>query len=616
MISLAYLDPLPDPDRNIVIQVEQRVNQKCGCNGCCDDCDDGKKCVIPFGPPPLIGEILGKCSSSKLNEECQKQKDCSKSGSGEDCYCCPEPIPTTPVPATTAVPITTAPPQTSAPPHPTTTVAPTTTTAPACTCNIAGKSYGCSTSFSKNCLRFNCDADGQWTTLGQYNSDCGKCQFNNDPHFTIFGGITFDWHGHSSYVISQETCVDCPDTFVNSYFYDCTSGWPWATCVHTVYFQPEPGTFVEIVKADPIEDSQIIIDGHSQKLSADELTVLEGPDGVQHPAFGLLKDGCIHVFGVKDEGYVVKICYWSAQVLAYPTLKTKTCGLCGQWAADSNDDLKLRDGTIIPPPTDVDVDPIYGEDWETKNCNGKETLSSKRHKRSVENTACNATDEEKEKYKENCKDLGDDFPELVAECALDQCVAARSGDETLMAQWVSNSKLNVQEAKQQQENTIVYPPEVDEHKVCKVLIGEKYHFFNCKFTFSEANSTCVDSGCSLATPYTKEEFSAFNEVMPKAAEFWVGIEAGEIDSTNWYWMTSPPNKTEAYQWNKQTFPTVTAKKSCASLYRGAGLLNQSCNSKFFFACECEAVIEPRMRSHTPTKTDVNFPSLLGAGRNI
>ena len=85
------------------------------------------------------------------------------------------------------------------------------------------------------------------------------CSFNNDPHFTTFDKVVFDWHGHSTYVISQVGCKDCPDTYVASLFQDCEFGLTWATCVHTVYFQPEPNTIITVVKANPLSSSQVNI---------------------------------------------------------------------------------------------------------------------------------------------------------------------------------------------------------------------------------------------------------------------------------------------------------------------------------------------------------------------
>ena len=87
----------------------------------------------------------------------------------------------------------------------------------------------------------------------------GECSANNDPHFTTFDNIRFDWHGHYTYVISQEGCELCPDSFVYSLLVDCAGGAPWATCVHTVYFQPEPNTTIQIVKADPLRNSYVSI---------------------------------------------------------------------------------------------------------------------------------------------------------------------------------------------------------------------------------------------------------------------------------------------------------------------------------------------------------------------
>ena len=107
----------------------------------------------------------------------------------------------------------------------------------------------------------------------------GECSANNDPHFETFDKILFDWHGHYTYVLSQEGCDRCPDSFVYSLLVDCATGSPWATCVQTVYFQPEPNTTIQIVKADQIIKSnvsicyikllQICIGSHANKIKDD-----------------------------------------------------------------------------------------------------------------------------------------------------------------------------------------------------------------------------------------------------------------------------------------------------------------------------------------------------------
>ena len=54
---------------------------------------------------------------------------------------------------------------------------------------------------------------------------------------------------------------------------------------------------------------QITIDDYSQTLhnNADgELTVLKGNNSTEVPAFGWMKDDCIHIMGFEDEGYLVR----------------------------------------------------------------------------------------------------------------------------------------------------------------------------------------------------------------------------------------------------------------------------------------------------------------------
>merc|ERR1711970_1545642 len=74
-------------------------------------------------------------------------------------------------------------------------------------CIIGGQFYDPGTEFNEHCMKFKCD-NGKWKTTNKYNGECGKCMFNNDPHFTTFDKEKFDWHGHDTYIISQEGCED------------------------------------------------------------------------------------------------------------------------------------------------------------------------------------------------------------------------------------------------------------------------------------------------------------------------------------------------------------------------------------------------------------------------
>ncbi|CAL4229916.1 unnamed protein product, partial [Meganyctiphanes norvegica] len=240
-------------------------------------------------------------------------------------------------------------------------------------CTLGELRYESGTEFNKNCMKYFCK-NGKWYTSNQYNAACGVSSFNDDPHFTTFDGILFDWHGHSIYVMSQTGHDLCPETFVYSLFSSC-SGISHVTCFHTVYFQPEPNTTnIEIVKAYPLFNSQITINGYTQYINDNpngELTLLKGDNGTDYPAFAWMTDGCLHVMGYKTEGYLVKICQWGVTVFTYPTMKQNLGGLLGNWDNDTSNDLRFRNGTIMDPPQQIWsnwcdrlIDPIYGNDWK------------------------------------------------------------------------------------------------------------------------------------------------------------------------------------------------------------------------------------------------------------
>ncbi|CAL4062650.1 unnamed protein product, partial [Meganyctiphanes norvegica] len=317
-------------------------------------------------------------------------------------------------------------------------------------CYIDDTEYVQGTEWVENCMTYYCK-NGKFYSTNSYNGDCGYCDANNDPHFKTFDGITYDWHGHSTYVVTQYGSEDCPDMFVNSQFTRCTSGMPHATCVHIIYIQPLKGTLIKVVKHERLTDSEVHIDGYSQKVSVTgdgELQILKGPNDKEYPAFAYFFNDCLHIQGFKVSGYLLKICHWSMKVFAHPTLANNLYGLCGDWNRETSGDLKLRDGTIITPPGGGwwgnNVNSAFGEDWEIKSCT--ETTGITVGGFTVIDNPCEATEQEKIDYHAGCTNEltpanqgldNNKLQTLIADCAFDQCIAAQTGNETIINAWLT-----------------------------------------------------------------------------------------------------------------------------------------------------------------------------------
>ncbi|CAL4111585.1 unnamed protein product, partial [Meganyctiphanes norvegica] len=243
-------------------------------------------------------------------------------------------------------------------------------------CYIDGKSYENEQKWEKGCISYHCK-DGKFYSNDLYNRDCGHCSAKNDPHFTTYDGTTYDWHGHNTYVISQEGSKSCPHHYVNSKFKSCSTGLAGATCLAEIYFQPFNGLEIKIIKAElphHLKFSEIYVNGFKQFIAVKpkgELQILKGPHK-EFPVFGWFIGDCIHIMGFNTDGLMIKVCEWYMNVYAHPSLASNLYGLCGDWDGTKSGDLKLRDHSIINPPgggffgffASKNVDQNFGKDWE------------------------------------------------------------------------------------------------------------------------------------------------------------------------------------------------------------------------------------------------------------
>ncbi|CAL4059577.1 unnamed protein product, partial [Meganyctiphanes norvegica] len=339
-------------------------------------------------------------------------------------------------------------------------------------CFVGGKKYSSGTKWEDNCMSFYCEK-GIFYTTNKYNSHCSACTAKNDPHFETFDGVLYDWHGHSTYILSQEGNEDCPDTFVSSKFQPCAVGLPGATCLHTVYMQFTQHVFIEVKVEDNMLNAQIIIDGVPQQIVTEfenEIQLLHDfdlKDG-ENAVFGWMKDNCLHIIGIKNKGYLIKICKWEMKVFAHPSKANKLHGLCGDFNGESSHDLKLRNGDLINPPVNcffcfanMNIDSTFGRDWEIKECDVVTNFTTGAIVDPV--SLCDVDEMTLEGYFTTCNDtlvFGDHLStaaknKILADCAFDQCIAAN--DETVANEWLAECQVIVTNQEVEVQNTVVVP---------------------------------------------------------------------------------------------------------------------------------------------------------------
>jgi len=305
------------------------------------------------------------------------------------------------------------------------------------------------------------------------------------------------------------------------------------------------------VKANPIANSQIIIDGYTQQVTANvdgELTVLRGLNWVDHPAFVWMQHGCIHVMGFKARGYLVKICRWGTTVFAYPTMQGNLCGFCGNWNGEKIGDLRLRNGDIINNPsqrfvswTDRLVEIVYGVDWEIREC--ADGIISPANAEPSPKNSCDATDDEKEEFLERCKGLDRDHDGILGECAFDQCIAIKRGSQELADKWLEETQILIEEEKQQNNNTVVYQKECLSPWVSIGNLTDCLLFVQKKFDWDSARKYCqeIDGDLAILDKEYKRihmvDYLETSGLKKNSSLFWLG---GNDRSGDWLWLNGQP----------------------------------------------------------------------------
>ncbi|KAF5889113.1 alpha-tectorin-like isoform X11, partial [Clarias magur] len=187
-------------------------------------------------------------------------------------------------------------------------------------------------------------------TAGEYgchSRPSATCSASGDPHYTSFDGHRFDFQGTCYYTLATV----CNDTGGLPYFQVIARNKPWN------------GLSVSITV-----EVQVNVSGHLVRVSNNMYGTAE-IDGQTRNLPAILESGHVSVYSSGWNTYIttdfgLSVSYdgsWLARVTVPGNYSGATCGLCGNFNDDSNDDFRLQSGALTLSASE------FGADWKVGN---------------------------------------------------------------------------------------------------------------------------------------------------------------------------------------------------------------------------------------------------------
>ncbi|XP_047672189.1 alpha-tectorin-like isoform X2 [Tachysurus fulvidraco] len=218
-----------------------------------------------------------------------------------------------------------------------------------CVCDGTSGFVNCS---SSSCQDHDiCHAiDGEY---GCHPRASATCSASGDPHYTTFDGHTFDFQGTCHYTLATV----CNDTLGLPYFQVIARNEPWN------------GLSVSITV-----EVYVNVSGHLVHVSRDMYGTAEIDSETRNlPA--VVDSGRVSVYSNGRNTFIttdfgLSVSYdgsWVVLITVPGNYSGATCGLCGNFNGDSNDDFRLQSGRLSFSAAE------FGADWKVGNetrCNG------------------------------------------------------------------------------------------------------------------------------------------------------------------------------------------------------------------------------------------------------
>ncbi|XP_047672157.1 alpha-tectorin-like isoform X20 [Tachysurus fulvidraco] len=192
--------------------------------------------------------------------------------------------------------------------------------------------------------------DGEY---GCHPRPSATCSASGDPHYTTFDGHTFDFQGTCHYTLATV----CNDTLGLPYFQVIARNEPWN------------GLSVSITV-----EVYVNVSGHLVHVSRDMYGTAEIDSETRNlPA--VVDSGRVSVYSNGRNTFIttdfgLSVSYdgsWVVLITVPGNYSGATCGLCGNFNGDSNDDFRLQSGRLSFSAAE------FGADWKVGNetrCNG------------------------------------------------------------------------------------------------------------------------------------------------------------------------------------------------------------------------------------------------------
>ncbi|XP_057292411.1 SCO-spondin-like isoform X2 [Hydractinia symbiolongicarpus] len=207
-----------------------------------------------------------------------------------------------------------------------------------CPCHYNGRAYKDGETYSWDCNTCTCN-NNKWSCTA--NICPGTCSVYGDPHYTTFDGKRFMFEGRCDYLISQDFCDGRNGTFrIQAENIPC--GNSGSTCTKSIYFTFED-TILHLQKDQPMT-----------ALPAPNHNIMTAKYDVIKTTFFDIIHTQIGITVLWDRGTRILISL-------NPKYKGSTCGLCGNFNDDQNDDFTT-------PELDVVVNAAsFGDSWKVND---------------------------------------------------------------------------------------------------------------------------------------------------------------------------------------------------------------------------------------------------------
>ncbi|XP_055006523.1 IgGFc-binding protein-like [Boleophthalmus pectinirostris] len=196
-----------------------------------------------------------------------------------------------------------------------------------CTCTTSGLS----------CHNESCDISQVCGSLNDFHFTCqsiqkATCIISGDPHYTTFDGKRYDFQGPCTYVLSQQCDSDLPSYRVEG----------------SNEHRGSSATWTRLVKVFVYNETIELVKGHRGEAKV---------NGIFATTPFSLTNGAVHVYtsgfsiGVSTD-FGLEVSYDAhhlVNIKVPSSYQGATCGLCGNFNNDPDDDIQPPEGDIVSP---------------------------------------------------------------------------------------------------------------------------------------------------------------------------------------------------------------------------------------------------------------------------